>query len=128
MHWSQMACLSKTAGLRAKLSEIWDSETLVTHIWITFDLVGFNVILGSLGALFSKWPVSRKRLVVEQNGSEVWDSGSVVIHIWGTFDLIVFKVIWGHSVRLSVDLTFQCHSRSNVISKCPVTRKPLVVQ
>ncbi len=30
-----------------KLSEIWDSWILVKHIWATYDLVVFKVILGS---------------------------------------------------------------------------------
>ncbi len=34
----------------------------------TFDIVVFRVILGSLGALVSKWHVTQKPLVVEQNG------------------------------------------------------------
>ena len=34
----QFACISKTAGRRAKGSEIWDSWILVIHIWGTFDL------------------------------------------------------------------------------------------
>ena len=64
----KMACISKRAGHRAKRSEIWDSWTIVINIWGTFELVGFKVILGSFGALVSKWPVSRKGLVVERNG------------------------------------------------------------
>ncbi len=43
----------KIAGLRAKLSEIWDSCSLATHIWGSFDRVWFNVILGSFSALVS---------------------------------------------------------------------------
>ncbi len=35
--------ISKTAAHRAKRGEIWDSGTLVTPIWCTFDLVVFNV-------------------------------------------------------------------------------------
>ncbi len=46
------------------------------HIWAAFELVVFKVILGSFGALFSKWPVIRT-------------------HVLGTFDLIRFKVILG---------------------------------
>ncbi len=42
----------KTAGHRAKRTEIWDSWILVTHIRGTVDLVGFKVNLGSFGALF----------------------------------------------------------------------------
>ncbi len=56
-----MACISKTAGSRAK-SEIWDLWTLVTHMSGTFDLVGFNVILGSFGALVLKWPVGKVKV------------------------------------------------------------------
>ncbi len=58
--------LKKTAGRRAKWSEIWKSAILVTHIWGTFDLAGFNVILGSFGAFSSKWLVTRQRLAVER--------------------------------------------------------------
>ncbi len=45
-------------GRRAKRTEIWDSGIVGTQIWGTFDLVGFKVVLGSFGALVSKWPVS----------------------------------------------------------------------
>ncbi len=48
--FSKMSCNSKTARHRAKLSEIWDSWMLVTYTWGTYDLVVFNVILGSFGA------------------------------------------------------------------------------
>ncbi len=44
-----------------------DSWILATHIWGTFDLVVFKVILGSFGAFVSKWPISRKRRVLERN-------------------------------------------------------------
>ncbi len=36
---------------RKKRSEIWSSWILLCHIWGTFDLVSFNVILRSLSAL-----------------------------------------------------------------------------
>ncbi len=67
----------KNGGRRTKWSLMWDSGTLVTHIWGTFDLVGFKVILGSVDALVSKWFVTR------------------------TFDLVGFKVILGYSMHLS---------------------------
>ena len=41
----------KTSDHRAKRSEIWDSRTVYQHIWGTFGLVAFKVILGSFGAL-----------------------------------------------------------------------------
>ena len=49
----------------AKRTEIWDSGTVVTDIWGTFNLVVFNVTLGSFGGLVSKWPVTQKRLIIE---------------------------------------------------------------
>ena len=64
----KMACNSKTAHRRAKRSAIWDSWILVTYIRGTYDLIVFKVILGSFGAIVSKWPVSQKGLVVERNG------------------------------------------------------------
>ncbi len=52
----KMSWNSKTAGCRVKLTEIWDSGTLVILIWVTFDLVGFKVILESFGVIiFFKW-------------------------------------------------------------------------
>ncbi len=39
-------------------SEILDAVTQIMHIWDTFDLVVFKVILGSFGALVSKWPAT----------------------------------------------------------------------
>ena len=42
------------------------SEIFVIHILCTFDIVGFKVILGSFGAVVSKWPVSRKCLARER--------------------------------------------------------------
>ncbi len=70
-----MACNSKPASRRAKRTDILDSGTLVTHIWGTFDLAMFNVILGSLNTIVAKWPVTKKRMVVEQNGLIFWTRG-----------------------------------------------------
>ena len=36
-----------------------------------FDLVVFSAILKSFSILVSKWPVTRKRLDMEQNGSNL---------------------------------------------------------
>ena len=38
---------------------------LVTHMWSTFALAVFKVILTSFCASISKWPVTPKRLIVE---------------------------------------------------------------
>ncbi len=41
----------KTSGRRKKRCEIWDLWVVVQHIWGTFGLVAFKVILGSFGPL-----------------------------------------------------------------------------
>ncbi len=97
---------------RARRSEIWDSGTLVTHMWCTFDFVVFKVILGSFGVLVSKWPVSRKRLAVEQKSSEIW-LGDSYTYI-GYFDLVGVKVNLG--------------SFGAFVSKWPVFQKRLVIE
>ena len=58
-------------GRIAKWSEMWYSGgggVVVTCIWGIFDLLVFNVILGSFSTLVSKWPVTGKRLAVKPNG------------------------------------------------------------
>ena len=100
----------------------------------------FKVILGSFGALVSKWPVIWKRLAVERNGvkfacrfwpfsvkvilgsfvarvwkwSEILESWIIVICIPGTYGLLVFKVNLG--------------SFGALVSKWPVTGKQLAVE
>ncbi len=63
-----MCDILKMAYPRAKRSEMCDSGILVTHTWSIFDFVVFKVILGSFGAFVTKLPVSRKGVVVDQNG------------------------------------------------------------
>ncbi len=46
----KMACNSKMDGNRAKLSEFWDSGTLIAHTLVTFNLVLCKVILGQVCA------------------------------------------------------------------------------
>ncbi len=45
--------------------DIWDSVTLVIHTLGTYDLVMFKVIWESFSTFVSKWPVTRKWLVIE---------------------------------------------------------------
>ncbi len=128
MRLSQMACNSKTAscdiqhfkviwgflkvadnlitvGHRAKQIDICDLGLLVEHV---FGVV-FKAILGSFGALHSKWPVikiTQEWLMIERKHTEIWDSGLDVGYIWGTFHLLVFKAIFGSSgARLKMALT-----------------------
>ncbi len=58
-------------------------------MWDTFDLLVFNVIWGSFGALVSMCHVIRKQLAVERNATNLglW---VVAISIWETFHLLVF--------------------------------------
>ena len=63
-----------------------------------FVLVVFKVILGSFSTFVSIWPVTLKRLAVEQKWLRFGTRGTLVTHIWNIFDLVVFKghlgVIW----------------------------------
>ncbi len=70
--------IMETAGRRAKRTTTWDSATLVTHMWCTFDLVVLKVILKSFGAHVSKWPVTPKWLVVEQSGVKFETRGQLL--------------------------------------------------
>ncbi len=60
-----MASDSKTAGRRAKQSEIWDSLIVITWLLCTFDLL--VVILGSFYVLAPKLHVTQKWLSMERN-------------------------------------------------------------
>ena len=73
-----MACNLKTAGRRAKWSDIWDSMVVVTLMCSAFDILVFEVIWGLFGAFVSEWNETRKRLAVEQNGVKVGTRGIVV--------------------------------------------------
>ena len=64
------------------------------YLW-PFSVERLKVILGSFGALVSKWPVTRKQLSIEQNGLKFGVSRVVLTCIWVTFDRLVFKVILG---------------------------------
>ncbi len=61
------ANILERANRRAKRSEILDPRVLIQHMWGTFDLLVFKVILSSFGALVSKWFITLKRMVVERN-------------------------------------------------------------
>ncbi len=50
---AKTSIICKTSDRRTKWIEILDSQVAVQHIWGTFGLVPFNVILRSFGALSS---------------------------------------------------------------------------
>ncbi len=54
-------------------------------MWGTFDLLVFEVILGSFGALVSKWHITWKTAGRRVKRSEILESGVVVTCIWGAF-------------------------------------------
>ncbi len=74
-----MTCNSKMAGHRAKWSGIWDSMTIVklVHIWGTFDLAGFKIILESVH--LSQNRLYLKMVVHRQKSSKFGTRG----HIYG---------------------------------------------
>ncbi len=51
-----------------KISKRYSYSFESFQYWKTFDLLVFRIILGSFSALGPKWPVTLKRLVIEQNG------------------------------------------------------------
>ncbi len=71
----KVACILKTAGRRAKRSDIWDMWILVTHIWGTFGLVRFKVIWGHL-VHFLKMECTAKTAGRKVRRSQIWDSGN----------------------------------------------------
>ncbi len=77
------------------LSETWDSGTLITHKWGTFDLAVFNIIWRYSVYLSQMTKTAVRR--VKWTG--VWESGTLVTHIWSTFHLVVFKVILGSFIQ-----------------------------
>ncbi len=107
----QLSVFKKSSGRRAKRNEIWDPVTLVIHIRTSiFGIVAFKVTLQLFGALPSKWPEARKRLVVQQKQGEIWVNATLITHICNTctFDLVMFTLFWGHSMDF---LKMACNSK-----------------
>ncbi len=108
----KIPCNYKTAGRGAKRGEIWDPRTPVTNLWGSIDLVVFNFILGSFGAL--KKVCNSATVGRRANQIETWGLERLITHIWCIFDLVVSKVI--------------LESFGALVSKYPVTIKWLVVE
>ena len=112
MHLSQYGLQSETiASCREK--EEWHlghGGSCNTYMGYLSPLL-FKAISGWFVALVSKWPVTRKRLAVEQ--SEIWDSGVGVMWIWGSIELYLFDAMLGISLR-----TFGALSKWHVTQKC----------
>ena len=88
----KLANILEMVSHRAKQCEICDSGVVVTCIWDTFDLLVFQVILGSFSALAQNGHNS-KTVSRRVKRSEIWDSLLAVTCVGCTFDLLVFKVI-----------------------------------
>ena len=68
------------------------------YICGTLDLVVFDVIFGSFSVLVSKWPVTRKWLVIERKRLKM-EPGTLVTPTWDTFDSVVCKDIYEGIIR-----------------------------
>ena len=98
---------------RAKWVEIWDSRGEVEHTLGTFDLsVQFHFMVIWCTYLIMAW--NSKMAGFRAKWIEIGDSLLLVERIWGTFYLVLFKVFRG--------------SFGVLVSKWPVTRKPLAVE
>ncbi len=89
----------KSPGDRATWSAIWNSETLIIHIWATFGLIICDNV-EIFWCAFPNWQVTRKWLAIERNRLIFGDSLALVIHVLSSFDLIVFKMcVWGYQLK-----------------------------
>ena len=86
----KLDCTSDTPGRTEKLVNLGPRCSCSGS-----DLLLFKATLGSFGALGSKWPVTWKRLTIEQKGVKFRTRRAVLICIRGPFDLLVFNVILG---------------------------------
>ena len=66
---------------------------IMKHIVSAFDFAAFKVMLRSFNALLSKWPVTGKRLDVEQNELKLDIRGRLVNIYDGTFDFVVLRSV-----------------------------------
>ena len=107
----KMTCISKTAGHRAKRTEIWDSGILVVHIWGIFDLVGFKVIW--CNCLKIAW--ISKTTGCRAKWTESWDLWMLVTHMEYIWLSRVQGPFEGHSLHLSQKIL-------------PVSQKRLVIE
>ena len=82
----KLACNVKTDLHRAKRIDTSNSRSVLKHTWGSLGLV-FNVILGSFGVFITKWHVTRKRLVIEENGVQ-FQQEMLVEDVQGHFGVI----------------------------------------
>ncbi len=115
-----MACNSKTAGRRIIWSKIWDFQVVVIFIWGSVDLLLFNIVLGSFGAIVSIWHRTRKRLLEERNVVKYLDSGGSC-NIYMGYRLGTFwcpMSFWDYSVyhsqnSMQVENSWRCRKMSD---------------
>ncbi len=65
----QSATIFMEDGQKVEWEERWKfgpTDSSRTYIWSTFDLAVCKVILESLDSLVLKWPLTQRRLAVEQ--------------------------------------------------------------
>ncbi len=86
--WKKNSIIWKTSDLKAKRSEIWDSRVIVPHMWDTFGLYAFKVILTSFGALVI-FPKMRQKTTSSTNRAKIYQTspklscqGSSQNYVW----------------------------------------------
>ena len=97
---------SKTASRRAKRSKMLDSETLVTHVTRTFDLISnFGLIRCTNLKVACNSQLNCPK--VKQIG--ILHSVIPVKHIGAAFDLLGVNISLAHSVHSSEMHSVHCH-------------------
>ncbi len=71
----KMECSSKTTGLKAKRTEIWDSEILV-YMGQGYIFLGLRVIWGLFACTYIKMGCNSKQLALERNGLKFGTRGA----------------------------------------------------
>ncbi len=102
---------SKTPDRRVIQIEIWDSGLLEQY---TFDLLVFNVILGSFIALVTKQPAAQKRLALERKRLK-FGMGVLMENMWVPWTLECSRWFWSHLVHVLKWALTPKHSKKNEI-------------
>ncbi len=92
-------------NLRKKRSESSDQQVPVEHIQRAVDLLVFNIILGSFGALVSKMACNSKMTTVcRVKLIEICNLGVLIEHVLGRISFILqhLMLFWRHLMRFGV--------------------------
>ncbi len=122
MEKSKTSIIWKTSDRRAKRSEIWDLRVVVQHIWGTFGLLAFKVILGSFGALaiFPKmrFPKSQPKFIQLLMNYLLNGLHETAFGIWENLEIDILT-----NFQLSLTISAELE-----IEICPSSFRPLSVR